>query len=269
MKRCDEVDPRPRESAPQKLTLSNPAGASSRSKQFAKPAAASTMSSKNDADITDSTDWLNTSLSSFAPLESALRCQVCKEFYDTPMITSCSHTFCSICIRRCLSSDGKCPTCRADDQASKLRRNWTVQELADAFQSARPVALELAKKDQEAREADQGSKKRKRKLADTDMAQDDLVKQSRTRQTRSSTRREGSTSAQSSQNVVVLDSEGEGEEDYAPERKTRMEQPADGLVACPMCSQRMKEELVFPHIDSCTGEPEPERKPAKIQLAFT
>jgi E3 ubiquitin-protein ligase RAD18 len=226
------------------------------------------MSSKNDANITDSTDWLNTPLFSFAPLESALRCQVCKEFYDTPMITSCSHTFCSICIRRCLSSDGKCPTCRADDQASKLRRNWTVQELADTFQSARPVALELAKKDQDAKDVDQGSKKRKRKLVDTDMAQDDLVKQSRTRQTRSSARREGSTSAPSSQNVVVIDSEGDGDEDYAPEPRKKSEPPADGLVACPMCCRRMKEELVFSHIDSCTGEAEPESKPTKSRLVF-
>src|SRR5215469_15342374 len=59
------------------------------------------MDTISDASLPDPTDWLNTSLPSFATLESALRCQVCKDFYDTPMITSCSHTFCSLCIRRC------------------------------------------------------------------------------------------------------------------------------------------------------------------------
>ena len=71
--------------------------------------------------VPDSTDWLNTPLKDFADLENALHCQICKEFYDTPMITSCSHTFCSKCIRTSLSTDGKCPACRTADQASKLR----------------------------------------------------------------------------------------------------------------------------------------------------
>ena len=64
-------------------------------------------------DLPDSTDWINTSLSAFEPLEAALRCEVCKEFYNNPVITSCHHTFCSICIRRCITADGKCTSCKA------------------------------------------------------------------------------------------------------------------------------------------------------------
>lgn len=97
-------------------------------------------------DIPDSTDWLDTPLSLLAPLESSLRCQVCKDFFDNPVITSCSHTFCSLCIRRCLSTEGKCPVCRSSDQETKLRRNWIVQELLEAFQNARPSVLDLARK---------------------------------------------------------------------------------------------------------------------------
>jgi E3 ubiquitin-protein ligase RAD18 len=212
------------------------------------------MTSHQDGNITDSTDWLNTSLASFAPLDSALRCQVCKEFFDTPMITSCSHTFCSICIRRCLSSDGKCPTCRASDQSSKLRRNWTVQELVEAFQNGRPAALELARRDQQTKEEEAAPNRRKRKLLDSNLSQEEGSKQTHARQTRSSARREGSTSAPTSQNVVVLDSEED--DDYIPEPKPSPKLPDDGLVACPMCSRRMKEELVFTHLDRCDGEPE-------------
>lgn len=97
-------------------------------------------------DLPDSTDWLETPLSLVSPLESSLRCQVCKDFFDNPVITSCSHTFCSLCIRRCLSTEGKCPACRSSDQELKLRRNWAVQELVEAFQNARPSMLELARK---------------------------------------------------------------------------------------------------------------------------
>ena len=96
-------------------------------------------------DIEDPSDWLQTSTPLIATIDAASRCQVCKDFYDTPMITSCSHTFCSICIRRCLTNDGKCPACRAPDQELRLRRNWTVQELVDGFKAARPALLNLGK----------------------------------------------------------------------------------------------------------------------------
>lgn len=96
-------------------------------------------------DIPDSTDWLNTRVSGVSSVESALRCQVCKDFFDTPVITSCSHTFCSLCIRRCLSAEGTCPACRAQDQELKLRRNWAVQELVDSFQKVRRDLLDLAR----------------------------------------------------------------------------------------------------------------------------
>ena len=96
-------------------------------------------------DVPDSTDWLSTPLSGLAAVENALRCQVCKDFYKTPMITSCSHTFCSLCIRRALSNDSKCPLCRASEQELKLRSNWSMEEAVEAFVKTRTAALELAR----------------------------------------------------------------------------------------------------------------------------
>ena len=120
-------------------------------------------------DVPDPSDWLGTPVSRLAPVETALRCQVCKDFFTTPVITSCSHTFCSLCIRRCLTNDGKCPTCRAIDQELRLRPNWIVQELVDAFQTARPEILRLGKDVVQYMEAEkQGQKKRKFVIADTD-----------------------------------------------------------------------------------------------------
>lgn len=127
-------------------------------------------------DIPDSTDWLDTPLSLLAPLESSLRCQVCKDFFDNPVITSCSHTFCSLCIRRCLSTEGKCPVCRSSDQETKLRRNWIVQELLEAFQNARPSVLELARKARDGaldrRELSDEPASKKRKIEPTEGEED-------------------------------------------------------------------------------------------------
>lgn len=104
------------------------------------------MDPRDDGDVADSTDWLSTTLACLMPVEQALRCHVCKDFYNSPMITSCNHTFCSLCIRRCLSVDGKCPLCRMTDQESKLRGNWALREAIDAFCRARPAVLEVARK---------------------------------------------------------------------------------------------------------------------------
>ena len=119
------------------------------------------------SEVSDPSDWLQTSLFHLSPVEQALRCQVCKDFFDTPMITSCSHTFCSLCIRRCLTTDGRCPACRTQDQAMKLRANSTVQELVEAFKVARPAVLEFLEKLQALK--DGNGKSKKRKMDDIDM----------------------------------------------------------------------------------------------------
>ncbi|KAF9892460.1 E3 ubiquitin-protein ligase rad18 [Aspergillus nanangensis] len=163
-------------------------------------------------DIPDSTDWLNTPLTLVAPLESALRCQVCKDFFDNPVITSCSHTFCSLCIRRCLSAEGKCPACRSSDQELKLRRNWAVQELVDAFQNARPSVLDLARKtvamEEDADDEIERPIAKKRKVDGGEAMAPETVPEGR--QTRS--RRRGIESTPSSSTVVEVIDDSQDEE---------------------------------------------------------
>ncbi|PNH38656.1 hypothetical protein VD0004_g8175 [Verticillium dahliae] len=221
------------------------------------------------ADVPDSTDWLSTPLDGLAPVEAALRCQVCKDFYKTPMLTSCSHTFCSLCIRHALANDGRCPLCRNADQELKLRNNWALDEIVGAFQSARAKTLEFATKPppptQQPRPARTraASPKRKREKKDADAAAPEP------KRLRSSARLSGSSSgaARSQEPATPLrevyqipdsedddeggddgagdgDGDGDGDETYEPE---------DGLVPCPMCQTRMKEEQVFAHLDKCPG----------------
>lgn len=104
------------------------------------------LSSEPNYDVPDATDWLNTPLSGLMPVEQAFRCHVCKDFYNSPMLTSCNHTFCSLCIRRCLSLDSKCPLCRKTDQESRLRGNWALREAVDSFKECRAAILEFARK---------------------------------------------------------------------------------------------------------------------------
>lgn len=159
-------------------------------------------------DLSDSTDWLQTPLAALAPVESALRCQVCKDFFDTPMITSCSHTFCSLCIRRCLTEDGKCPACRAADQELRLRRNWTVQELVDAFRHARSSVLQLGQDVVASAARPKTHQGHKRKLEDTD-AEEDGNPNLQQRKTRSQSRK--SPKLEQTDGVYVIEDEVDGD----------------------------------------------------------
>lgn len=133
-------------------------------------------------DVPDSTDWHGTSLPGFAEVEAPMRCQVCKEFMMTPMITSCGHTFCSVCIRRCLANDGLCPACRTPDQELKLRPNKSMEEVVESFQKARKSALEVGR----ARSNPSAPKSPKRKITDAGFEDDGQGR--RTKNTRSSNR---------------------------------------------------------------------------------
>lgn len=195
-------------------------------------------------DVPDSTDWLNTPLAALADLENALHCQICKEFYDTPMITSCSHTFCSRCIRTSLSADGRCPACRASDQASKLRNNWSLQEVVSTFLAARPQAIKIAREERE-QPNNAKSTKRKRAILDSDEIAG-AEKGGRT--TRSKSRRTVASQGSQQEAIEVDDSEDDGP--FEPEKPQD-----DGLVECPLgCGKRMKIEAVEPHLDRCEDE---------------
>lgn len=165
--------------------------------------------SKDDGfEITDSTDWLETPLRSLAGVDSALRCQVCKDFYTTPMITSCSHTFCSLCIRRCLNNDGKCPACRTQDQELKLRFNGAMQDLVEAFTKARPEVLEHARRPLDVAEG--SFSKRDREAAELD-EEEAPRKRTRAAGTRTSSRRSQPTPSRQ----IIQDSD-EDDEDFVP-----------------------------------------------------
>ncbi|KAF7506780.1 hypothetical protein GJ744_011392 [Endocarpon pusillum] len=217
----------------------------------------------SNSEVPDPTDWVGTPLSSLSSLESALQCHVCKELFTTPMITSCSHTFCSLCIRRCLSQDGRCPACRSGDQESKLRRNWAMEECVNVYEKQREHLLKIARSIAEgtkSKEMDdralEGRPSKRRRIQQPNGPK--VVSELPTRSTRSKSRMALQTTQESERQPSVEDSEDAGsqysDEDLVSMTENPLPEPADGLVACPMCGSRMKEEEVFPHLDQCSGE---------------
>lgn len=195
------------------------------------------------SDISDSTDWHQTSLPTFVALDASLRCQICKDFYDAAVITTCGHTFCSICIRRCINADSKCAACKTTIAESGLKRNAAVQDVVDAFVIARPSALALAREKEAASEQQQQSRRGSKRKRVDDEEEDFAPESSQSQAPRRSLRNRSTQQPAPVPDVHIIDDD-DADDNYAPE---------DGLVACPICRRRMKEENVFSHLNVCDG----------------
>ncbi|KAG4302635.1 hypothetical protein PCANB_001143 [Pneumocystis canis] len=91
----------------------------------------------------DSIDKVFSILPTLRVLDEALRCNICKDLMIAPVITSCSHTFCSLCIRRCLTQKQQCPLCQRPEEEQRLRKNASMEEVIEAFQYARNDLVEF------------------------------------------------------------------------------------------------------------------------------
>lgn len=196
------------------------------------------------------------------------------------MITSCSHTFCSLCIRRYLSQEGRCPACRESDQELKLRRNWALEEVVAHFTKARDGILQFARQPAAAAESvEEIRPKKRRKIAHAPPTLNGEV--GTRRSTRSQSKRTALSASQASQEHGLSEQEIPNSEDEGSvyddqeveklKKQSRQEdkntkEPNDGLVECPCCTRRMKETAINAHLDRCIqGLPtSPEPQPATV-----
>ncbi|KAG4305476.1 hypothetical protein PORY_001032 [Pneumocystis oryctolagi] len=93
--------------------------------------------------FSDPIDWISSELPDFEALEESFRCRICKDLMIAPVITGCCHTFCSLCIRRCLSQEQRCPVCRRPEEEQRLRKNTSLEDAIEAFGRLRPHLLAL------------------------------------------------------------------------------------------------------------------------------
>ncbi|GMK54538.1 hypothetical protein CspeluHIS016_0111240 [Cutaneotrichosporon spelunceum] len=70
-------------------------------------------------------------------LDRAMLCPICKEFLHGPVSIACGHSFCSACIRGSLTHAKKCPSCGDAASEGAIRRNRALEEMVDAWESAR------------------------------------------------------------------------------------------------------------------------------------
>ncbi|KKY21166.1 putative dna repair protein [Phaeomoniella chlamydospora] len=158
----------------------------------------------------------------------------------------------------------------------RLRRNWVAEELVESWRTGRQGVLDglisLASATRAAGDDVQGGRQKKRRKI---ISEDEDVKEKFSgRTTRARTRMSNLSSQEEvestpSQIEVIEDSEegsvyDEHEASQAPTKPLkRVPAPSDGIVPCPGCGTRMKEEAVFAHLDRCPslGGPGPASPP--------
>lgn len=99
-------------------------------------------------DDTDESDWGKAGqlAQNLKHLEVLLRCPICRQFLDTPVVLKCGHHFCSSCARENLTqagSKGVCPVCRKSANVGDITSSPTLDEIIQTFRTVRPSLLSL------------------------------------------------------------------------------------------------------------------------------
>ena len=133
--------------------------------------------------------------------------------------------------------------------------NVYQKQRADLLKLARSIAAGTSIFATDSSAPEERPRKRRRKHQTTSANRTTDVS---TRATRSQSRMALNGSQESREPSFVADSDDDGsqygEDASSPTPAKPSFGPEDGLVACPMCSKRMKEAAVYSHLDQCDGE---------------
>ena len=81
-------------------------------------------------------------------LDASMRCSICQELFCMPVsFSTCTHTYCSLCIRRTLKEfKVECPTCRSPAKEEDLKPNHALEAVVGAYKAARVTLLTGARR---------------------------------------------------------------------------------------------------------------------------
>ncbi|KAI5479556.1 E3 ubiquitin-protein ligase RAD18 [Pseudohyphozyma bogoriensis] len=194
-------------------------------------------------------------------LESTLRCPICVELFKAPVIlTGCSHSFCSLCIRQVFLAQGgtpQCPTCFQGTDAGRAKSNLALSETVAAWAASRSAILALQTAANAARQQSRAST--------SSLIQDD--EPPRSYSTRSSAKVDSKgkgkakvkaepveeTVDESSDIEIVEPPKGKNGKGKGKAKKEDEEDP-DVLVHCPICSSDIRNGDMYTHVERCDGK---------------
>ncbi|KAI8637798.1 hypothetical protein BD408DRAFT_423980 [Parasitella parasitica] len=222
-----------------------------------------------DQGIDDPFDFKTAQLST---LDELLRCPICKEIYnDALIITTCLHSFCALCIRRGLSNEQICPTCRKPAYESNLKHNADIDSIANSWRESRQFLISI---DRMATAPEQNSTIMHCDYDPIDdfASTDDFRPSTSTSTipTASSSRRSSRLSLQTvstasslqdpicanQSNISAMDTFQSSQLPISPSPKsnanTTTKLTSTSIVECPICCKKMRYSVLDVHIDKCS-----------------
>ncbi|KAI8095054.1 uncharacterized protein B0P05DRAFT_524518 [Gilbertella persicaria] len=202
-----------------------------------------------EAGFDDPTDFKTTKLQI---LDEHLRCPICKELFNTTMILStCSHSFCALCIRRSLSTEQKCPKCRKEAVEKNLIHNYDLDNVVRSWKDSRHHLLTLDKED--TMNVDQVPSNQVESISIQD-SEDEFQSQPSTRR---STRLSSQTKLNyaepqlQEQSIMQPQLQHPPLKPVAPQSPKEIELNRTSMVVCPICQQQMAFGVLDIHVDRC------------------
>ncbi|KAI0303529.1 hypothetical protein B0F90DRAFT_1711692 [Multifurca ochricompacta] len=190
----------------------------------------------DDTDVQDPTDFPPSStVPGLRDLDGALRCNICQELYEAPVVLTCGHCFCSLCARNQLGEKPACPTCWRETTISSIRVNPTMEEAVTAWKDARRFVLHMINDtlngQTKAIEASRPTKRRKPNARPSGVVPDMVSHQ----------RRSGRSDV------------GSSDDDAEREMAMSSGTPALGSnssIECPVCAKSVPMTMINDHLDS-------------------
>ncbi|KAI8976757.1 hypothetical protein BDB01DRAFT_852970 [Pilobolus umbonatus] len=192
----------------------------------------------------------------FRNIDNDLRCPICKEIYNIPMIlTTCSHSFCTQCIRRCLIDEQLCPKCRKPSYENNLIHNYALEDISKAWKQQRLHILSIENKAKQSLSGEKPADMSSTEITfsyetpgnnDTDFTPSPSLSQPSSQTEIRKSNRIRSCKQRGKEKQTVAESLVNGSLN-----KKETDITASTIVLCPICEQHMKYAVLDLHLDRC------------------
>ncbi|AET38212.1 E3 ubiquitin-protein ligase RAD18 Ecym_2490 [Eremothecium cymbalariae DBVPG len=200
---------------------------------------------KLDAEVSNPSDFQGTLIPEIADIDSLLRCHICKEFLQTPVLGHCGHTFCSLCIRTYLNKEARCPLCLVELRQNMLQKEFLLGEIVASYSRIRGRMLENLDNRHAKRPAQQVAKSSASKI---EIISDDDIQILDSGQSSFDMKR----SAPVTTEFEVISKRPRAKKNGIQSLLSRKSKIRDNTVECPICNKSFsKDFLERTHLDEC------------------
>ncbi|KAG7213107.1 hypothetical protein KM043_002430 [Ampulex compressa] len=208
-------------------------------------------------------------------IEELLICGICYEYMKTTVITSCSHNYCSLCIRKYLHYKTQCPTCFEQTFERDLRKNKVVDDIIGLFSH---IKERLQKSKQVSNASVENNKTQDIHNTCKTESKDQSIIQTPIKKPESKDKihvqpmcnLSPQTCKEIEKTVASPSTSGQLKISsiFSPKSNKDVQSPGNGkVVMCPVCKVNILENRINKHLDDCLKREAAKDQPVKIEAS--